>query len=322
MKQNSTTYRAVKDSFWTDVLILDLLPEEKLFYVWLFTNQHLDTCGCYQVNMRTMEYETGLSRDAIAILIQRFTDIGRIKYNADNREIILLKWKKNNAGFFEPTNRNSIKAIKAGANNIKTPEFMEIVLNWLGNDEPTIQGATLPPTLGGRVQPEPKPEPEPKEKNSSTTFVEESNGVDQQEENPSSSKIGLLDFRDAFYRATGSLLPVGCNNSATELCQHNPRDKLLECFRIMAEQGGRTFKYFSNIVEGKPKAVVEGKSKAQQRQDEAIANAQETRRILQERRNGSEIRGSASGGVAGVDSDVGCPRPDNGTSAVVYQTFG
>jgi hypothetical protein len=110
---------------------------------------------------------------------------------------------------------------------------------------------------------EEKREEEPlKPKTSSTTFLEESNGVEKQPElEPSLSKMGLPDFREAFYKATGNLLPGGLNAQALELCQHNPRDKLQQFFTIMAEQGGRTFKYFREIVEGKPKAVVEGKPK-------------------------------------------------------------
>lgn len=177
MNSDSGTYRAVRDTFWTDIMILDLEPDEKLFYIWLFTNPHLDTCGCYQVSIRTIEYETALSRDRIMDLIRLFVGNGRIKYDETNKEILLLKWRQNNSGFFNPKNANSLKAIKLGAAKIKTPEFKQIVDDWLGAvapaEEEAPQAPTLPPseapTLGGRTQPKPEPEPEPEPKPTATT---------------------------------------------------------------------------------------------------------------------------------------------------------
>jgi hypothetical protein len=134
--------------------------------------------------------------------------------------------------------------------------------------------------------------------------------------------MGLSEFREAFYKATGNLLPGGLNSQALEFCQHNPRDKLQEFFNIMASQGGRTFKYFREIVKGKPKAVVERKSKSQERQDGAIAAAQETIRVLQERRYGSEVRGKAGGSIDGVDCYPGHTSIDNGAAIVVPPCLG
>ena len=162
MKEDSETYRAVKDSFWTDPLILDMQPEEKLFYIWLFTNHYVHICGCYQVSLRTIEYELNLSRETIIQLIKNFIDLGRIRYSEQNKEIILLKWHKHNTGFFSPKNKNSQKAIINGASNIKTAEFKAIVMGWIGNNEaPTLNNdvkmvaprvaPTLGATLGGGI---------------------------------------------------------------------------------------------------------------------------------------------------------------------------
>lgn len=154
MKPNSATYRAILDSFWTNVNILDLLPEEKLFYLWSFTNSHLDTCGCYQVSVKTIAHETGFTVDQVMDLIDRFTVMGKIKYCESTKELLLLKWKKNNAGFFKPENKNSIKSMLAGASKIKAPELRSIVMGWLNNEseEGSYQGGSeapyLPPTQG------------------------------------------------------------------------------------------------------------------------------------------------------------------------------
>jgi len=58
MKADSSKYRAVLDTFWADMDVLEWTPDEKLFYLWVLTNQHLDICGCYQVSTKVMAHET------------------------------------------------------------------------------------------------------------------------------------------------------------------------------------------------------------------------------------------------------------------------
>lgn len=143
------------DSFWADMDVIEWAPDEKLFYLWVFTNQHLDICGCYQVSIKVIAHETGVSVQRINELIAKFSENNKIRYNFDNRELLILNWKKHNEGFFKQQNSNSMKAIQAGADNIKTKDFKDVVISWVGGRV----APTLPPT----PQPKPKPEPEPKE---------------------------------------------------------------------------------------------------------------------------------------------------------------
>lgn len=253
MKQNTDTYRAVKDSFWTDILVLDLSPEEKLFYLWLFTNEHLDPCGCYQATIRTIEYETGLGRDAIAVLIQRFVALERIKYNEQNKEFILLKWKKNNQGFFKASNVNSIKGIRQGAAKINTPEFRQIVAEWLGDKE----APTLPPTPEATPQPL-TINPEPITLNQETTATVSKVATElasAPETGEESSSMGLFEFRDGFQKATGKTLKGGANEDAMAACRAYSKEAIAEAFRVTALQGGETLKYVLTVLKGEPRAI-------------------------------------------------------------------
>ena len=48
-------YRNVQTSFWTDVKIADdFNPEDRYFYLYLFTNPHTNLCGCYEVSVRIL----------------------------------------------------------------------------------------------------------------------------------------------------------------------------------------------------------------------------------------------------------------------------
>jgi hypothetical protein len=156
-----------------------------------------------------------------------------------------------------------------------------------------------------------------KPKTSSTTFLKEdvTEAPALEVTEPSSSRMGLPEFRDAFYKTTGDLLPGGLNGSALLLCQHHPRDKLQQFFWIMASQGGKTFKYFNEIVTGKPKAVVDKKTKGETRQDAALLAAQETLRRVREAQSGQKR--TADSGVDGVDVCHGGRAFDGGTAVVV-----
>lgn len=288
MKQDSDTYRAVKDSFWTDILILDLLPEEKLFYLWLFTNQHLDPCGCYQVGLRTIEYETGFPRDVIVGLIQRFVDLKRIDYNDQHHEFILLKWKNNNQGFFKTSNTNSIKSIRQGASKINTPEFRQIVHEWLGD----VEAPTLAPTLA--PIPEATPQPltinhKPLTINQKTTTVVSDVATEPPPEaagEESSSLMGLFEFRDGFQKATGKTLKGGANEDAMAACRKYPRLEIAEAFRITALQGGETLKYVLKVLGGDPREITaRGRDRPDRQVDRnriLAANAAACREFCQE----------------------------------------
>lgn len=169
-------YRAIQDAFWNDIMIVELEPDEKLVYLWLMTNRHLDICGCYQVSHKTIEYETGIPWSRGREIFRKFEEMERLLYSEQNREVLLLKWKKNNEGFFKSENHKSVNSIRTGVDRIKTPEFKNIILQWLGDDIPPVLPPILPPTVAPTIppttQPEPKPEPELEPKVKSMEHVE------------------------------------------------------------------------------------------------------------------------------------------------------
>ena len=91
-------YRNVQMSFWTDSKVIDdFTPEDKYFYLYLFTNPHTNLCGCYEISLRQIANETGYNRDTIERLIERFEKFHKvIVYSKENKEILLLNWHKYN----------------------------------------------------------------------------------------------------------------------------------------------------------------------------------------------------------------------------------
>jgi hypothetical protein len=91
-------YRNIQMSFWTDTKVADdFTPEDRYFYLYLFTNPHTNLAGCYEISVRQMANETGYSKDTVERLIERFSKIHNvIEYAKDTKEMLLLNWHKYN----------------------------------------------------------------------------------------------------------------------------------------------------------------------------------------------------------------------------------
>jgi hypothetical protein len=75
-------YRQIHTRIWQDAWFLDLLPEEKLLFIYLFSNEHAALCGLYELALKTMSFETGLRTDAITLALHRFEEAGKAFHEA------------------------------------------------------------------------------------------------------------------------------------------------------------------------------------------------------------------------------------------------
>jgi hypothetical protein len=114
-------YRQVQVSFWTDDFVLDLTPEEKYFYMYLMTCARSSQCGIYNLSMKIIEFETGFNIDTVDKLIKRFIDYGKILYNYETKEIMILNWIRYN--FIN--SRNTITCINKELSKIKCKGFIK-----------------------------------------------------------------------------------------------------------------------------------------------------------------------------------------------------
>lgn len=91
-------YRQVQTSFWTDTKVADdFTPEDRYFYLYLFTNPHTNLSGCYEIGVRQMSNETGYSRETIEKLIKRMSEVHCvIVYSQKTKEMLLLNWARYN----------------------------------------------------------------------------------------------------------------------------------------------------------------------------------------------------------------------------------
>ena len=128
-------YRNVLMSFWTDSKIADdFTPEDRYFYLYLFTNPHTNLCGCYEISKRFVANETGYSKETIENLLKRFEEVHNvIRYSADTKELLIINWHKYNWTQSEKFRKPLANEI----DNIKCDEF-RAYLKSVFNGEDTV----------------------------------------------------------------------------------------------------------------------------------------------------------------------------------------
>ena len=91
-------YRNIQTTFWTDSTIVDdFTPEDKYFYLYLFTNPHTNLCGCYEISKKQASLETGYSADTIDRLLDRFERTHKvICFSKLTKEVLLVNWSNYN----------------------------------------------------------------------------------------------------------------------------------------------------------------------------------------------------------------------------------
>ena len=127
-------YRLVHIDFWQDHFVLNLSSAEKGFYLYLLTNTKTSACGAYELPIKIIEFETGLNKNKVIELLKSFISYGKIAYNFDKNEILILNWLKYN-NFNSPKTKT---CIEKEARIIKTVEFIEYILNVLKNGNVNI----------------------------------------------------------------------------------------------------------------------------------------------------------------------------------------
>lgn len=73
-------YRQIHVSIWKDCWFLDLEPQEKLLFIYLFSNSETSMAGIYKIPFKVICFETGLSGEFVQTAIDSFTEDGKMMY--------------------------------------------------------------------------------------------------------------------------------------------------------------------------------------------------------------------------------------------------
>lgn len=72
--------RVVNTHFWNDDFILDLKADEKLLFLYILTNPQTDLCGAYQIAMKRITFDTGLTAARVRTILDKFEAAEKVCY--------------------------------------------------------------------------------------------------------------------------------------------------------------------------------------------------------------------------------------------------
>lgn len=84
--------RMVNTRFWSDPFVQSLTIEEKLFYLYLITNEHTEINGAYEISLKTMSAETDIPVDRLSDILIKLSSTGKVAYKDDY--VILFNFSK------------------------------------------------------------------------------------------------------------------------------------------------------------------------------------------------------------------------------------
>lgn len=119
-------YRQVHTTLWQDDFVGDILtePPEKLFWLYVLTNNQTTQCGVFTFRIRQAQFDTGLSQQEIQGIINKLVSHKKVKYSTENNEIMIINWLKYNSARSPKVAAVIDKELK----DIKTLEFESEVI--------------------------------------------------------------------------------------------------------------------------------------------------------------------------------------------------
>lgn len=91
-------YRQIHTQIWRDNWFLDLEPDEKLMFIYLFSNDSTNLAGLYEIHERVIQLETGLDKARIEEILKRFEREGKVHYQDGIVWMVNMKKYHSNAG--------------------------------------------------------------------------------------------------------------------------------------------------------------------------------------------------------------------------------
>jgi DnaD/phage-associated family protein len=71
-------YRQIHCAIWRDDWFLELSPDEKLLFIYLFSNENTNLAGIYKLSIRHAQLETGMDAERITTLLALFESAGKV----------------------------------------------------------------------------------------------------------------------------------------------------------------------------------------------------------------------------------------------------
>lgn len=90
-------FRTISPSFWSDPFIEELTPNEKLLYIYLFSNEHVSNIGVTEASIRKIAFETGVDASGVSAFLNRLSSLGKVVQ--DEGQILAVNFIRNQTKF-------------------------------------------------------------------------------------------------------------------------------------------------------------------------------------------------------------------------------
>lgn len=88
----------ISNDLWRDPQFSeDFLPNEKYIYLYCVSNPHISVCGCYEICVSQIAWETGLDRKSVRNTLEQLQHRHKVlAYNSSTHELLLPDWLESN----------------------------------------------------------------------------------------------------------------------------------------------------------------------------------------------------------------------------------
>lgn len=90
-------YRQLHTTFWKDKRVGEWNKDQKLFFLYLLSNDYTTQCGVYEFNRRYAKFELDMTAEEIDKQIDFLVSEGRIVFNEKAEELMIVNWLKYNS---------------------------------------------------------------------------------------------------------------------------------------------------------------------------------------------------------------------------------
>jgi hypothetical protein len=102
-------YRQIHTQIWRDNWFLDLEPDEKLLFIYLFSNDNSNLAGIYEIHERIVAMETGLERTRIREILTKLEASNKVHYQ--DGVVWIVNMRKYHSNASEKVQKNIDDAI-------------------------------------------------------------------------------------------------------------------------------------------------------------------------------------------------------------------
>lgn len=97
--------RSIDTKIWGDAWFENLQPTQKLLWIYLLTNSNTNMLGIYEISIKRVAYETGITADDVISILKYFEEAHKAFFW--HQQIFIPNWIKNQA-----MNPNMVKSAK------------------------------------------------------------------------------------------------------------------------------------------------------------------------------------------------------------------